>query len=123
MSQCCQCPDHVISGGLIWLTALTIQGDQKEVLQQGYPQSTTACTYVGDVDLEKGQYEDPDISRVLEFLKANQRSSVLQKRQETPSARKLLNEWHKLHIDKKSGILYRNQRVVLPLKFKRMSIS
>lgn len=29
-----------------------------------------------------------------------------------------MTEWHKLHIDKKSGILYRRQRVVLPQKFK-----
>ena len=30
---------------------------------------------------------------------------------------KLLNERHKLHVDKKSGILYHNQQIVLPQKF------
>ena len=33
--------------------------------------------------------------------------------------RELLNEWYKLHVDKKSGILYRNQKIVLPQKFRR----
>ena len=32
---------------------------------------------------------------------------------------KLLNERHKLHVDKKSGILYRNQKIGLPQKFRR----
>ena len=30
-----------------------------------------------------------------------------------------MNEWHKLHVDKKSGILYRNQKIVFPQKFRR----
>ena len=56
---------------------------------------------------------------VLKVIKANQKPTVGQKRKESPLVRKLLNEWHKLHVDKKSGILHRNQKIVLPQKFRR----
>ena len=67
----------------------------------------------------KGQQEDPSIGRVLKFIKAKQKPTVTQKRREPPPVRKYLNDWQKLHIDKKSGILYRNQQVVLPQKCRR----
>ena len=62
------------------------------------------------------QKEDPHIGHVLKVVKANQKPTVGQKQKEPPLVRKLLNEWHKLHVDK-SGILYRNKKIVLPQKF------
>lgn len=38
----------------------------------------------------------------------------------TAKFRKYLNKWHQLHIDKKNGMLYHNQQVVLPKRFRRL---
>ena len=72
------------------------------------------------VDLVKAQREDPHIERVLKFIKTNHKPTVAEKHKEPPLARKLLNEWYKLHVNRKSGLLYRNQQVVLPQKFRRI---
>ena len=68
----------------------------------------------------KAQREDPHIERVLKFIKTNHKPTVAEKYKEPPLARKLLNEWYKLHVNRKSGLLYRNQQVVLPQKFRRI---
>ena len=107
---------NLSNGDSIWLTAFT---DREEELQQDEKLLRPVCNQVRVVDLVKGQKEDPHIGRVLEFVKAKQKPTVAQKRRETSPVRKLLNEWHKLHIDRKSGILYRNKEVVLPQKFRR----
>ena len=67
----------------------------------------------------RAQKEGPRIGRVLKVIKANQRPTVGQKQKEPLLVPKLLNEWHKLLVDKKRGILYRNQKIVLPQKFRR----
>ena len=88
------------------LTSLT---DKEEELPQDDVLFPPTCNQVRVIDLVKGQQEDPSIGRVLKFIKAKQKPRVTQKRREPPPVRKYLNDWHKLHIDKKSGILYRNQ--------------
>ena len=65
----------------------------------------------------KAQNEDPHIKCVLKMIKAKQKPTVLEKRKESPLVRKLLIEWHKLHVNRKSGLLYQDQQVVLPQKF------
>ena len=104
------------NGDSIWLTSLT---DKEEELPQDDVLFPPTCNQVRVIDLVKGQQEDPSIGRVLKFIKATRKPTVTQKRREPPPVRKYLNDWHKLHIDKKSGILYRNQQVVLPQKFRR----
>ena len=104
------------NGDSIWLTALT---DEEEELHLVDAPSLASCNQVRVVDLVKAQKEDPHIGRVLELLKANHKPTVKEKYQESPLARKFLNEWHKFHVHRKSGLLYRNQQVVLPLKFRR----
>ena len=98
------------------MTSLT---DKEEELPQDDVLFPHTCNQVRVIDLVKGQQEDPSIGRVLKFIKAKQKPTVTQKRREPPPVRKYLNDWHKLHIDKKCGILYRNQQVVLPQKFRR----
>ena len=105
------------SGDSIWLMTLT--DDERELHQVDIP-SQASCNQVKVVDIVRAQKEDPHIGRVLKVIKANQKPTVGQKQKETPLVRKLLNEWHKLHLDKKSGILFRNQKVVLPQKFRRI---
>ena len=104
------------NGDSIWLTALT---DEEEELHLVDAPSLASCNQVRVVDLVKAQKEDPHIGRVLELLKANHKPTVKEKYQESPLVRKFLNEWHKFHVHRKSGLLYRNQQVVLPLKFRR----
>ena len=100
----------------IWLTALT---DEQEELHYVDALSQASCNQVKVVDLVRAQSEDPHIGRVLKLIKANHKPTVAEKLKEAPLVRKLLNEWHKLHINRKSGLLYRSQQVVLPQKFRR----
>ena len=51
-------------------------------------------------------------------MKAKRKPTVAEKHSESPLVRKLLNERHKLHVNRKSGVLYRNQQVVLPQIFR-----
>ena len=81
--------------------------------------SQIGCHQVKVVDIVTAQQEDPHIGRVLKVVKTNQKPTVGQKQKEPPLVRKLLNEWWKLHVDKKSGTLYRNQKIVLLQKFRR----
>lgn len=71
------------------------------------------------VDLAKAQKEDPHIGRFLKLVKAKHNPTVAEKHKESPLARKLLTEWHKLHLNRKSGLPYRSHQVVLPQKFRR----
>jgi len=104
------------SGDSIWLMALT---DDDGELHQVDISSQAGCNQVKVVDIVRAQKEDPHIGRVLKVIKANQKPTVGQKQKEPPLIGKLLNEWQKLHVDKKSGILYRKQKIVLPQKFRR----
>ena len=99
------------SGDSIWLMVLT--DDDGELRQVDIP-SQASCNQVKVVDIVRAQKEEPHIGRVLKVIKANQKPTVGQKQKESPLVRKLLNEWHKLHEDKKSSILHRNQKIVLP---------
>ena len=99
------------SGDSTWLMALT--DDDGELHQVDIP-SQAGCNQVKVVDIVRAQKEEPHIGRVLKVIKANQKPTVGQKQKESPLVRKLLNEWHKLHEDKKSSILHRNQKIVLP---------
>ena len=103
------------NGDSTWLTALT---DEDEELYQLDFLSQAACNQVTVVDLVKAQREDPHIERVLKFIKTNHKPTVAEEHKEPPLVRKLLNEWYKLHVNMKSGLLYRNQQVVLPQKFR-----
>ena len=104
------------SGDSIWLMALT--DDDGELHQVDIP-SQAGCNQVKVVDIVRAQKEEPHTGRVLKVIKAIQKPTVGQKQKESPLVRKLLNEWHKLHVDKKSGILHRNQKIVLPQNYPR----
>ena len=51
------------------------------------------------VDLVKAQNKDPHIGRVLKLIKAKHKPTVAEKQKESSLVRKLLNEWHKLHVN------------------------
>ena len=104
------------NGDSTWLTSLT---DEEEELYQVDFLSQAACSQVTVVDLVKAQKEDPHIGRVLKLIKTNHKPTAAEKDKEPPLTRKLLNEWYKLHLNRKSGLLYRNQQVVPPQKFRR----
>ena len=104
------------NGDSTWLTSLT---DEEEELYQVDFLSQAACNQVTVVDLVKAQKEDPHIGCVLKLIKTNHKPTVAEKDKEPPLTRKLLNEWYKLHLNRKSGLLYRNQQVVPPQKFRR----
>ena len=91
--------------------------DEEEALYQVDFLSQAACNQVTALDLVKAHREDPHIGRVLKFIKTNQKPTVAKNHKEPPLVRKLLNEWYKLHVNRKSGLVYRNQQVVLPQKF------
>ena len=103
------------NGDSTWLTSLT---DEEELYQVDFL-SQAACNQVTVVDLVKAQREDPHIGRVLKFIKTTHKPTVAEKHKEPPLVRKLLNEWYNLHVNRKSGLIYRNQQVVLPQKFRR----
>ena len=106
----------VASGDSIWIVSMT---DNVEELQSDDLHAPTACNHLWVIDIVKAQQDDHVISRVLSFFQNRQKPSVTQKRQETPLVRKYLNDWHKLHVHKTSGILYHNKQVILPEKFRR----
>ncbi|CAB4011646.1 Retrovirus-related Pol poly from transposon 412 [Paramuricea clavata] len=81
---------------------------------------STTSSRLKVIDILKGQQEDPTIKRVLQFCKLCQKPKVTDQRREPPQVRKFLNKWKHLHIDKKTGLLYHNQQLVLPQKFKRL---
>ena len=99
----------------IWFMALT--DDNGELHQMDIP-SQIGCYQVKVVDIVRAQQKDPHIGCVPKVVKTSQKPTFGQKQKEPPLVRQLLNEWHKLHEDKKSGILYRNQKIVLPQKFR-----
>ena len=103
------------NGDSTWLTSLTYE----EELYQVDFLSQAACNQVTVVDLVKAQREDSHSGRVLKFIKTTHKPTVAEKHKEPPLTNKLLNEWYKLHVNRKSGLLYRNQQVVLPQKFRR----
>lgn len=107
------------TGDIVWITAITT--DEKE-LQADQVHNTLPSTTskLRVVDMVKAQSEDPTIARIVQLLKTNKKPSVTEIRQETPQVRKYLNKWHQLRVEKKSGILYYNQQVALPGKFKRL---
>jgi len=104
------------SGDSIWLMALN--DDNGELHQMNIP-SQIGCHQVKVVDIVRAQQEDPHIGHVLQVVKTSHKPTVGQKQKQPLLVRKLLNKWHKLHVDNKSGILYRNQKIVLPQKFRR----
>ena len=106
----------VASGVSIWIVSMT---DNVEELQSDDLHAPTACNHLRVIDIVKTQQDDPVISHVLSFFQNRQKPSVTQKRQETPLVRKYLNDWHKLHVHKTSGILYCDKQVILPEKFRR----
>ncbi len=103
------------AGDVVWITAVTT--DEKELHKDAAQTSTCKLNVV---DIVKAQHEDSTITRVLQLLKTNQKPSVTELRQETPQVRKYLRKWHQLHVNKKSGILYYNEQLVLPQKFRRL---
>ena len=114
--QASVCGIHTLSSGdSIRLMALT---DDEGELHQVDILSQAGCNQVKVVNIVRAQKEGPHIGHVLKFIKANQKPTV-QKQKEPPFVRKILNEWHKLYVDKKSCtcILYCNQKIVLTQKF------
>lgn len=97
---------------------MALTDDNRELHQMDTP-SQIGCHQVKVVDTVRAQQEDPHIGRVLQVVKTSHKPTVGQKQKEPPLDRKLLNKWHKLHVDKKSGILYHNQKIVLPQKLRR----
>ena len=95
---------------------MALNDDKGELHQVDIP-SQAGCNQVKVVDIVRAQKEDPHIGHVLKFMKANQKPTVGKKQKELPLVCKLLNEWHKLHLNRKSGLLYCNHQAVLPQKF------
>ena len=68
------------------------------------------------MDIVKAQHEDATIARVLQLLKTSHKPSVTEIRRETPQVRKYLCKWHQLNVNKKNGILYNKEQLVLPIE-------
>ena len=96
---------------LIRSASLTVLTDEEKELSHLDATSIAPCNQVRVVDLMKAQKEDPHIARVLKLVKANNKPSVSEKYKESPLVRKLLNEWHKLHVNRKSGLLIVTSRL------------
>ena len=104
------------NGDNVWIAVLTYK---EEELHYVDALSQASGNQGRVVDLAKAQNEDPHIGCVLKLVKAKHKPTVAEKHKESPLVRKLLNEWHKLHLNRMSGLLYRNHQVVLPQKFRR----
>ncbi|KAK3732869.1 hypothetical protein QZH41_002219, partial [Actinostola sp. cb2023] len=105
------------SGNCIWIAAVTDDTGIFDTDQLNrHPQ---LIRQVRAVDIVKAQQEDQDIRRILEYLKAKQVPTPQERRRETPVVRKYLFEWSKLRVDRKSGVLYHQQQVVLPKTYRR----
>ncbi|KAK3742618.1 hypothetical protein QZH41_000460, partial [Actinostola sp. cb2023] len=105
-------------GDTVWISAVT---DNIEVLQTETRQpSAQSINQVRMIDIVKAQSEDRSISRTLEYVKSNRKPTPQERRREsTEVRRKYLYEISKLHIDKRTDILYHGKQVVLPKVFRR----
>ena len=103
----------------MWITAVT--ADEKELLpDKNYEAMPAGASKLKVVNIVKAQHEDATIARVLQLLKTSHKPSVTEIRRETPQVRKYPYKWHLLNVNKKNGILYHKEQLVLPHKFKRM---
>ena len=103
----------------IWVTFLTDYQDIVESEKLHLP-NRDITNQIKSVDIVKAQQEYQNISRVLWYIKAKRKPTTEDKLREPRQITKYLREWNKLHVDKKSGILYRDQQIVLPFKHRRM---
>ena len=75
------------------------------------------------IDVAQGQSEDPNIKRVMDFLKMNKPPAAKQRAEETKEVQLLLHEWKRLKVGK-DGILRRTRgttaQIVLPRRYRKL---
>ena len=78
-------------------------------------------TKISKSRVERAQRQDQSIGKVLKFVMEGKRPSISEVKQELPSTKALLRQWHKLKIV--DGLLYRetseHRQLVLPRQFHR----
>ena len=72
------------------------------------------------VDIAKAQRDDRTISRLLWYVNSETKPTFDDRQQEPREVKRHLRELSKLHVEKKTGILYRGQQIVLPLQCRRL---
>lgn len=101
------------SGNAVWITSITDQPDvldtdKRHVLNQ------ENLSQIKMVDIAKAQRDDRTISRVLWYVNSNTKPTFEDRQQETREVKRNLRELNKLHVEKKTGILYRANRLYCP---------
>ena len=111
--------NSIDKGNTIWITSIT---DQPDVLEtdKRYVTSRENTSQIKMVDIAKAQRDDRTIGRVLWYVKGKTKPTFEDRQQEPRDVKRYLRELNKLHLENKTGILYRGQQIVLPLEYRRM---
>ena len=109
----------VSKGDCPWITSVTDQPEALETDKLFLPERENTIKFK-QAEIARAQREDPTTSRVQWYVRARKKPTLEERQQETPELKKYLREWHNLMIDRKTGILYRGQQLVLPTKYRSL---
>lgn len=107
------------NGNTVWITSITDQPDVLETDKRHLPNRENT-SQIRMVDVSKAQRDDRTISRLLWYVNRKTKPTFEDRQQEPQGMKRYLREWSKLYVDSKTGILYRGQQIVLPVKYRRM---
>ena len=107
------------NGNTVWITSIT---DQPDVLEtdKRHLSNRENTSQIKMVDTEKAQRDDRTISRLLWYVNSKTNPTFEDRQQEPGEVKRHLRELSKLHVEKKNGILYLGQQIVLPLQYRRL---
>ena len=109
----------VSKGDCPWITSVTDQPEALETDKLFLPERENTIQFK-QAEIARAQREDPTTSRVQWYVRERKKPTLEERQQETPELKKYLREWHNLMIDRKTGILYRGQQLVLPTKYRSL---
>jgi hypothetical protein len=109
----------VSNGDSPWITSVTDQAEALETDKLFLPERENTIQFK-QTEIARAQREDPTTSRVQWYVRSRKKPTLEERQQETPELKKYLREWHNLMIDRKTGILYRGQQLVLPTKYRSL---
>ncbi|CAB4007508.1 Retrovirus-related Pol poly from transposon, partial [Paramuricea clavata] len=109
----------VSNGDSPWITSVTDQPDAFEKDKLFLPERENTIQF-NQTEIARAQQEDPTTNRVQWYVRSRKKPTLGERQQETPELKKYLRKWHNLMIDRKTGILYRGQQLVLPTNYRSL---
>ena len=101
------------NGNTVWITSIP------DVLETNkrHLSNRENTSQIKMVDIAKAQRDDRTISRLLWYVNSKTKPTFEDRQHEPREVKRHVRELSKLHVEKKTGILYRGQQIVLPLQY------